>query len=92
MNFKIENNGKNGRILALKNGKEIGEITFVWSEKSIIVNHTGVNPEFQGQGVATKLFDELIKFIKREKITVIPVCSFIVNQFKKREDLKGLLA
>lgn len=92
MNFKIENNGKNGRILALENGKEIGEMTFVWSGKSIIVDRTCVESQFQGRGVATKLFEELIKFVKKEKITVISVCSFTVNQFKKREDLKSLLA
>ena len=56
--MKIELNleGKNGVFILLdENNKEVGELTFMLKEEQMLINHTGVNPELRGQGLAEKL-------------------------------------
>ncbi len=54
--IKVEDNGKKGRFVLLEDGKEAGEMTFVWDgENKIIIEHTNVEKEYGGKGYAKKL-------------------------------------
>lgn len=73
--------------------EDIGEIIYtrVGNDKASI-DHTYVNANYRGQGLAEKLFDFVIEKMKQEKRKIIPVCSYAVKQFEKRPDLQSIKA
>lgn len=91
--IKVEDNGKKGRFVLLEDGKEAGEMTFVWDgENKIIVEHTIVEKEYGGKGYAKKLMDKAVHFARENEVKMVPVCSFVVSMFEKDEGIHDVLA
>ncbi len=68
-------------------GKTIAELTYVYGgEGKIAINHTFVEPEYRGKGLAEKVMLEAIKYSKEQNYKIIPVCSFAVTFFKRHEE------
>lgn len=66
-------------------GKEMGEMVYSLAKegKMITIDHTEVNPAFQGQKVGDHLIQNLIEWARAEKAEIWPVCPFAVAYFKK---------
>lgn len=91
--IKVEDNGKKGRFVLLEDGKEAGEMTFVWDgENKIVVEHTHVGKEYAGKGYAKKLMKKAVAFVRENEVKVVPVCSFVVAMFEKDESIHDVLA
>jgi len=88
-----EDNGKNGRYVArLGDGPE-AEMT--WQrrdETTIIIDHTLVPDAYRGQGVAQKLVERGIADARASGTKIVPVCSYVVAQFKRHPEWADLLA
>ncbi|WP_392552515.1 GNAT family N-acetyltransferase [Orbus wheelerorum] len=74
-------------------GEDIGEITYtrIGNDK-VSIDHTYVNINYRGQGIADRLFDLVIEQMKQEGRKVIPVCSYAVKQFERKPDLQSIKA
>ncbi|WP_392561140.1 GNAT family N-acetyltransferase [Orbus sturtevantii] len=74
-------------------GEDIGEITYtrIGNDKASI-DHTYVNINYRGQGIADRLFDLVIELMKEEGRKVIPVCSYAIKQFELKPHLQSLKA
>jgi len=91
--IKIEDNGKKGRFVLLEDGKEAGEMTFVWDgENSIIIEHTNVGKEYGGKGYAKQLMNKAVAFARKNEVKIVPVCSFVKAMFEKDESIRDVLA
>lgn len=87
---KEENN--KGIFYIEENGVKVAELTYKRTpDNKIVADHTWVTPEKEGQGIAGKLFNELIVFLRKENLKLIPLCSYVVAKTKK-EEFKDLLA
>ncbi|MDO5301978.1 MAG: GNAT family N-acetyltransferase [Tissierellia bacterium] len=51
-------------------------------EKKIIIDHTIVKKELEGQGIAGKLLDTLVEWARKEDISVLATCGYAVNKMK----------
>ncbi len=73
---------ENKEILAELNYKRVNNI--------LIADHTEVSESLKGQGIAGKLFNELVKYAREKKYKIDPVCSYIEKKFEKSDydDLK----
>ncbi len=62
-------------------------------EGHIIVNHTRVTRENEGQGLAGRLYRAMVNFAREEHLQVTPACSYVVRKFQRhpedRDVLKG---
>lgn len=68
--------------------KPLAEITYVITgEDKIIIDHTLVSDELQGQGIAKKLLTRAVEFAREENKKIIPVCPYVKAQFEKNEEL-----
>lgn len=74
--------GKQKEILA--------ELTYKRINNTLIADHTEVSENLKGQGIAGKLFNELVKYAREKKYKIDPVCSYIAKKFEKSDydDLK----
>ena len=69
-----------GLIVLKDQDEEVGYIKYVKKEENVIdVISTVVHEKYQGQGMAGKLFDALIK---DNSLKIIPSCSYIEKAFQ----------
>lgn len=88
-----EDNGKKGRFIIYQNNKFAGEMTYTWAGKEkFIIDHTGVEEKFSGQGFAKQLVMESIKFARKNNLKIVPLCSFVKSRFDKDKSLGDVLA
>jgi uncharacterized protein len=57
----------------------------------IIIDHTEVNPDFNGQGVGKKMVLAAIDFARKENLKIIPLCPFAKSVFDKNPELRDVL-
>lgn len=81
--IRIEFDKENNRTLAYDNEKKIGECVFVEDDKFWNIVHTEVNNLYQGQGIAKKLVENVIKEAGRYNKTVIAECSYAKRVIEK---------
>lgn len=87
---RYEREGK-GVFKAIKDGKEVGEMTYVTAgEDKIIIDSTHVNPDFGGQGIGKQLAMSAVEYARASGIKIIPVCSFAVKFFEKNKDVQDV--
>ena len=87
MNIEFRINDKQqGSFFIMQNGRQIAELDFEVKNNVLNAYHTGVRPELEGQGIAGKLFDEMVKYARENNYKVIPSCSYISAKFRRRPD------
>jgi len=70
----------------------IAEITYKdKDENTIIADHTYVSEQLRGQGIAGKLFNELITFAKEENKKIIPLCSYVKVKMEGSPEYEELI-
>ena len=78
----------NGRFVAIKNEVELGEMTYSLANEGqlLIVDHTGVNDEYRGEGVGEALFEKMVETVRLENKKVMPLCPFTRAMFERNKD------
>ena len=73
-------------------GKVIAEVTFPPEGKSAIcIDHTFVDNSLRGQGVASKLIEEVVAYANKHDKKIRPQCSYAVEWFKNHTEYNDLL-
>ena len=76
-----------------ENGVEKGKLNYSWvGIDKLVINHTGVYPEFEHHGVGQALVEAVVDFARKKDIKIIPVCSFARSLFRENNDWKDVLA
>lgn len=83
--FKINNSGK-GSFFIMQEGRQVAELDFELKDNLLNAYHTGVRPELEGQGIAGKLFDQMVSYAREKDYQVKPSCSYILAKFRRRPD------
>jgi len=69
----------------------VGEITFIHTDDdAVIIDHTLVDPNYRGQGIAEQLAIKAIERAKKENKKIIPQCSYIVKYFNEHPELESI--
>ncbi len=88
--MKIEH--KEGRFSAKTNHGD-AELLYTKSNSgNIEVYHTFVPPEERGKGIAEGLALAAIEYAKKNKVKIVPKCSYMVHFFETHEKLRPLSA
>lgn len=85
------NEKKLGAFYLFEEKIKIGEMVLSISEPTITVYHTEVDDNYNGKGYAKLLFNELIAYARKNDYKIIPLCPFVLAQFKRHpEDYKDI--
>lgn len=77
----------NGYVHRNEDGRMVAEITFHPKENGVIVaDHTYVDPELRGQGVAEKLLDHLVSEAEANGQKIEALCSYVAQRFETEPD------
>lgn len=86
MNNLIElkyNSSTDGGFYIFEDEKQLAELEFSLNNRVLTVHHTGVRKEFEGQGIAGRLFNALVSYARDNEYKVVPLCSYIDARFRK---------
>lgn len=87
-----ELNGRGRYVMYLPDGSE-GEMTYMRRDPgTIIADHTGVPPQYRGQGIAEKLVATAMSDARDNNFRIVPVCSYVVAQFRRHPEWADLRA
>ena len=79
------------RIVALDGEKEAGAITYSDTGNGVwIFDHTYVEPEYRGGPIAETLLDRLVEIARKNKVKIIPQCSYVRRKFDKIPEYQEL--
>lgn len=87
------NEGLNkGSAMAIENDRQAGMMTYsIAGAELIIIDHTDVEPEYNGKGVGKKMLYKIVEMAREKNIKIIPLCPFAAAIFNKSEDIKDVL-
>lgn len=82
MQFEFLNN----KILAKQENKMIGYVQLGAQTKNVYrVLSVFVEPDFRGQGIAGQLMQHTVEWARQNNAKLVPVCSFAVAFFSKKQ-------
>lgn len=88
MDYSIElklNSPTQGGFYIIDGDRQLAELEFNINDKILEAYHTGVRKELEGQGIAGKLFNDLIAYARNNGYKIIPSCSYVLAKFNKNE-------
>lgn len=91
MEYKIIQNIEENRFEAVFENQIIGVVDFLLEKGSINVTHTGVLPEYEGNGIAASLNKDLLEYALNKNLKVIPSCSYTNIYIERHPKYKLLL-
>ncbi|HEX8563084.1 MAG TPA: GNAT family N-acetyltransferase [Flavobacterium sp.] len=93
MTTEHTNNSEKGFFRASDNGTQAGRITYVWAgTNKIIIDHTEVNPAYNGKGIGKQLVLAAADFARTHQLKVIPLCPFAKAFFSKNPGFEDILS
>lgn len=72
---------------AYDNDKEIAYCQYEIRDENLWeITHTVVDKNYGGQGLAGKLLDEVCENARKEKVKIIPTCSYAAKKFDENKE------
>lgn len=92
MEIKHKQADNKGAFIAEENGVKAGEMTYSKAgAEMIIIDHTEVNPEFNGKGVGKQMVLAAVDYARETGIKILPLCPFAKATFDKNKDIQDVL-
>lgn len=92
MEIQQINRESKGFFKAVSEVKEAGRMTYSWAgSDKFIIDHTEVNPEFNGQGVGKKMVLAAVDYARENNLKIIPLCPFAKAMFDKMKEIRDVL-
>ena len=82
-----------GHFTAIENEREVGHMTYTRSgADKIAINHTEVNPAFEGKGIGHTLVKAAVRYARENHLKILPLCWFVKLVLNKTPDFRDVLA
>lgn len=80
--LKLDQRGR-GAFYIEESNEILGEMVVGFSETTLTVYHTEVDPKLEGKGFAKKMLEKMVAYAREKKLQVIPLCSYVHTYFKR---------
>ena len=77
------NDQRQGAFVITDGDSQLAEMALAIIDQNVVVYHTEVSPEAEGQGLAKKLLDTMVAYARANQLKVIPLCPYVHAQFKR---------
>lgn len=91
MKYEVNHNVEKDRFEVLVSNNIIGVIDYHKEQNVIIVTHTGVMNEYEGQGIAAQLTKALLAYVAANDLKIVAQCSYTKNYIEKHPEYQKLL-
>jgi uncharacterized protein len=80
------------RYELVDDGNVVGEILYRRHPDRIVLVHTEVAPEMEGQGLASRLVADALDDIRAKGLRVVPICPFVRSYLRHHPGYEDLVA
>lgn len=91
MNIQHDKSESRGIFKAMEDGSKAGEMTYSRRGLALVIEHTEVDPDFQGKGVGKQLVKEAVTYSRENNIKIDPECSYAKKVLTRGEEYKDVL-
>ena len=92
MKIQTKKAGNKGVFYVEKDKKIVAEMIYnMPSANKMIIEHTEVSQELEGQGAGGQLVHEAVEYARANNIKIIPLCSFASSVFEKKPEYADVL-
>jgi len=92
MEYTMNCHDNKGYAVAMDGETEAGRMTYSKAGNTrVIIDHTEVNPNYNGQGVGLELFKKIITCAREKGWQILPLCPFAQAMFKKYPEYNDIL-
>lgn len=90
--IKIEFEKEDNSIIAYDGNRQIGQCHFARLKQHWIITLTDVEKDYRGQGIGKKLVEKVINEARKEKVKIVPSCSYAKKlMFENPKEYKDVL-
>jgi hypothetical protein len=92
--FTLEETDSKGAIIAHVRGlSDTAELTFSKTSATlVIVDHTGVPDALTGNGLGTRLAEQMVKLARERGFKTMPLCPFYKAALSRHPDWQDVIA
>ncbi len=90
--YTVSHNPERMRYELRKGDLPIGFADAIPRGDAVVVPHVEISPEFEGQGLGSKLVRGMLDDLRAHGKKVEPVCPFVVAFFRRNPDYSDLRA
>ena len=90
-NIEVINN-ENAQQYEVHMGEQVAVLKYNRAGKHITYIHTGVPPEMEGHGIASKLAHTALEDARKEHLSVTPQCPFVASYIREHTEYLPLLS
>lgn len=80
------NEQNQGAFVIEENGQRLAEMVLAIVDQDLIVYHTEVSPQAEGQGLAKILLNAMVAHARQNELKVVPLCPYVNAQFKRHPE------
>jgi predicted GNAT family acetyltransferase len=81
------NEKQHGAFVIEENGERLAEMVVGIAGNDLTVYHTEVFPQAEGKGLGKRLLNVMVEYVRSHHLKVIPLCPFVLAQFKRHPEL-----
>ncbi|GAA4451092.1 GNAT family N-acetyltransferase [Nibrella saemangeumensis] len=85
-NATVQNNTAENRFEMLTDGKLSVVEYQPYDDNTLVLTHTEVALELEGQGIGSRLVKETLEYVRQHNLQVIPLCPFVSTYLKRHRD------
>jgi predicted GNAT family acetyltransferase len=72
-------------------GAVAGILMYKQADRLLVITHTEVEPEYEGQGVGGGLVQGVLDDVRRRELRVLPICPFTKAWIERHPDYQDLV-
>lgn len=80
------NNQGRGEVQLISETGKIGKMDIAVQDKQLVVYHTEVDKQYEGQGLAKLLLEKLVSYARESELKIVPLCPYVHAQFKRNPE------
>lgn len=88
----VQDNPAKRRYEAIVDGEVAGYVFYQEREGELVLIHTEVAEEFEGQGIGSRLAAGTLDDIRARGLRIVPLCPFIKGYIERHPDYADLVA
>jgi predicted GNAT family acetyltransferase len=85
-----KHNDRRGIFYYKPSDQTIAELTYSLNDGTMVIDHTEVQPEHEGQGMGAKMVEKSYAYAKENNYKVNPLCPFAEVVFDRHDDWSDL--
>ncbi len=91
METELKISKDSGKVVAVSDTEQVGQIDFVFEGNVMVINHTVTFPGHEGKGIAGDMMEAANDYAVRHQLKVLPVCSYAWGWYQRHPQFKDIL-